>query len=257
MEKRFKPSQKRLEKAREQGNLSKSQYLTQSVVVFAAILIILNIWGKTWVELRILLQYCWVDGYSDPNLVARKCLRLALLVVVKTLGVICMAGVCAEVYQSGLFLKPGIAKLQLQRLDFANGVGKIFLGLKELPYIIISFLCCSAFLGEFFYNFFQNLTFVFFASTPTKLQLLTQSLTRLAFCGAFILLITGVAHYLLAKRKWMQSVGMSLQDLHEEHKENESDPVLRAYRRAQHEELAKQDLVNRIRASRVIVIERS
>ena len=152
--------------------------------------------------------------------------------------------------------EPELVLPQAKRMDWVSGLKRVLANLREIPFVVLRFIIVLVLFSWFYRKFL--ISSVVFASQPTldKISCLFWEVGKItAILGAAQLLI-GIGHYLLKRRKWRQSVGMSLQDLREEHKENEGDPLLHAFRKAQHEEIVRQDLVTRIRASKVIVVDR-
>lgn len=257
MEKRFEPSKKRLEKARREGNVAKSQYLSQYLVTIAGLLICLAYIANSWVEHKILLQYLWTEGLNSPAEAARIVLGKYAMLVVKLLAILAVTGILSEFAQVGVSIEPGLLGFKLERVDPFGGTKKLFENLKRSWQVVLRLVIVIVVLSWFFTEILGEL-----AGSMTLISASAPAIgfgwvKKLILYMAVCLLGLGLFDYYLQKRKWFQSVGMSFEDMRQEHKDDEGDPHIKAARKAQHQELLRQNLVKRIRSSRVIIVERA
>ncbi|MCB0318766.1 MAG: EscU/YscU/HrcU family type III secretion system export apparatus switch protein, partial [Bdellovibrionales bacterium] len=62
--------------------------------------------------------------------------------------------------------------------------------------------------------------------------------------------------YWINKKKFIKEMSMSHTELKNEHKEDEGDPLLKFSRKALHQEILSQDLVQRVKNSKVVIVEK-
>ena len=75
--------------------------------------------------------------------------------------------------------------------------------------------------------------------------------------GGAVLAVAAAADYLARRRQFLRELSMSAAEMRQEWREEEGDPLFKAARKALHESLLMQDLVQRVRKARVIVVERN
>ena len=256
-QKSHKPTKKKLEDARKEGKVLKSQVLTQAAGFATALVGIYLISSWAWVSIQILLKYCIVSGVSEPLGCFQEGGAIVVKVVVGILLVVSAVGLLVEGLQVGFRIEPKIVSLRLSRLDPAAGFKRICSdGWKRS----IEILGRAALIVLVFFWLFWNLvpTFftTFFVADRLALRLGSGMLSRVAIVGAALLLVCAAADYLLRRRQFFREQSMSVDEVRRELKDDEGDPLFKAFRKHQHEALLMQDLVRRVRASRVIVVEK-
>lgn len=257
MEKQYKPSKKRLEKARKEGNVSKSQYLSQSCGLLIGLLVCLFYLSNSWVEHKILIEYLWTQGFKEPeqavSVIASKYLYLTL----KLLLIVSVVNITVEILQVGLFLEPGLLALKLDKLNPASGFKKMFENFKNSWLVVLRFIIIASALSWFFYALLGKSEGVLYLPSYLAGKMLYGLVLELSALLGSLLIILAILDYYIQRRKWFKNVGMSLQDMRQENKDDEGDPLVKSLRKHQHRELLQQDLVRRIRAARVVIVERA
>ena len=75
--------------------------------------------------------------------------------------------------------------------------------------------------------------------------------------GVFALILLGSLEYVINRHKFLKEMSMTHTELKREHKEDEGDPYLKSSRKLLHQELLSQDLVQRVKRSKVVIVERN
>lgn len=256
-EKRHEPSQKRLEKALREGRSCKSQILTQSFVVSTCFVCTFLICKFILVRNKILLEYVLTSGFDQPLKLAGYAAGAVALVVLVGLGSAVLAGLTLEFCQVGFRVNAGQAGLKLSRLDPLQGLSNIWRQIVQSWQMLLRF---AVFLMVFIW-LLRRLSAVMpgllFAAPGRIWEVFGSQFFALSGAAGLALLLSGALEYILNRRQFMQELRMTDQEMREEQKEDQGDPMVRAMRRAQHEALARQDLVRRIRSSRVVVVEKN
>ena len=145
---------------------------------------------------------------------------------------------------------------QAKRLDPVAGMMRCIANLKHLPHVLLRLFVVGVLFGWFLLDFLQDIKGLIFLAFDAQWTYAVYQVWLLFIWGAILLTSLGLIDYCIKRRRWFQKVGMSMEDMRKEHREEEGDPLWRAFRRAQHEELVHQSLVKRVRQSRVIVVEK-
>ena len=75
--------------------------------------------------------------------------------------------------------------------------------------------------------------------------------------AAVVLILWGIADFGLKRRVFYRELSMSYDELKREVRDQEGDPHLKSARFAEHQSFLQQDLVARVRKSKVIIVERN
>ena len=66
----------------------------------------------------------------------------------------------------------------------------------------------------------------------------------------------GVIEYIVRRKKYFSELSMSFDELRQEMREEEGDPHIKVAQQQLHQALAYEELVARVRASKVLIVER-
>jgi flagellar biosynthetic protein FlhB len=250
-DKEFPPSIKRLTKARKEGKIVKSRMVSLAASWWGLILVLFPAFA--WVRNGTLVQ--WSDyKVWTPQVALAEASWLGLKVLVFLTGVVAVASCSVEVMQAkGLFApsqllkgaeayQPGalIGKIKQALLDSAVGLVRcLLLGIVLYPILVsITKIEPSAFIGI---ESDAEIGFV---------RVVRQLLLR---GGMFLLLIAAVG-YFLARWRFLKGLRMNLQELKDEHKENEGDPHSKAARKHEHRMLLMSEVEKRVKRSKVVIV---
>jgi len=250
-EKEFPPSIRRLEKARKDGKIVKSRMVNLAVTWWVLLLVLFP--GFAWVRDGSLVQWLNYKVWT-PQVAFVQASWLGLKVIALLVGAVAGSAVVVELAQTkGLFLpsqllqgasqyKPGafIGRVKQACIDVALGMIRCGLILILVAPVVISLLGItpSAFdgaTGEASHGFYLLLRSVFVR-------------------GGYGLLIIAVVAYALARWRFYRQLKMSLQEVKDEHKEDEGDPHTKAARKHEHRMLLFSDIEKRVRRSKVVVV---
>jgi flagellar biosynthesis protein FlhB len=257
MEKQYKPSKKRLENARKEGNVSKSQYLSQSCGLLTGLLVALYYIGNSWVEHKLLVEYMWTEGFKSPERVIGVIASKYLILTLKLLLIVSTVNLGIETLQTGLHLEPGLLGFKLERINPISGIKKIFGNVKNSWQVVLKFTVIAFTLSWFFNGILAEMGTLFFVPSARASGILSGHIISMTEVLGSQLILFALLDYYIQKRKWFKNVGMTMQEMRQEHKDDEGDPHIKSLRKHRHRELLQQDLVKRIRAAKVIIVERA
>jgi flagellar biosynthetic protein FlhB len=256
-EKSFKPTKRKLDRARKEGRVLKSQLVTQFAVLGAGFCLIKSFGGEIWVAPRMLLEY----GLSNPDIALSQVLGAVKGMVIQmvTIGVgsFALAGVAAEVAQVGFTIEPAVLAPKLDRLNPVSGLKRIAGSLarawEPLVRVLAVFLVGIVALEGVLFGLAQ-------VTWSQAAVVVPQGLQGLLAVAKWLLCVVALGagfDYFRRYREFYRELSMDHQEMREEHKELEGQPLVKALRRAMHESLAMQDIERRVRSSKVIVVRRA
>ena len=255
-EKKFKPGRRKLDKAAREGQLAKSSIASRAICLIAIITATYIIISLYWVRNQMLLEYCLTYGYKRPVLVFQKAGQLIISVTILVLGAGAVMAAILECLQVGCRFDWALSAFKAERLDPLAGFTKIFKNFRSFWIRLIYFallISSTYFFVSTQLAMIKNLMLITTSSAPAVLLSVLNSalslvLPLLIFCAAL--------DYWLKRREFMKNMMMTEEEIRQEAKETECDPMQKNLRKALHEEILQQDLVKRVRASKVIIIER-
>lgn len=256
-EKSHKPTQKKLDKARKDGKVLKSQLFSQSLVALVAISACILAVRISWVKYTLLLQCFSQSGFEDLSAVSSQAMSLVITIALATLLPAAAVALLLDNLQQGFKVETGVLALKGDRLDPAAGFKRIFGGLAELWQHFIRVVVLMAVFYGVFGAAKGDVLRVFLVSSQERLGLLQAAVGTLVGYGCLGMVFLGGIDYLVKRRKFFKELSMSLDDLRREHKESEGDPHIKSHRRQLHEEMCFQDQVQRVRQAKALVVKRA
>ena len=269
-EKKFAPSARRLKKAREDGDVAKSRELTAAASILGALSYLgLAGWGGQNILLFSDEIIRVTADFEFGNMVglSAAALRVFFVVVLPILGSAFICALIAEIYQVGWLVRFNLVAPRFSRLNFSKGFcrlfgiatdgspssGTWFVELAKLTvYVIaggsisalVSLAACRELLGGAIWQ------------PGVMLELAKASLIGAALPVVAVLLLLGIADYLIQLRRRTSRLRMDANEFKQELRENEGDAEQRGLRKQLHLELAAQNIVHKVRNSKVVVLGR-
>jgi flagellar biosynthesis protein FlhB len=264
-EKTEKPTEKRLREARKKGQVSKSQDLTSALMLISAVLIF---WLSGTVMATVLLK-TMRNGIetagSFTGTLTRERASDALFqgvtdmaLALAPLFIFLFAGAILFNYiQIGaVFAVEGI-KPDINKLNPAEGFKQKFL--KSRPYIELGKTLLKSMIT------FGVVAWVLSAEIPNIVALSGQNveivvaytfnlILRIGFYVGFLFLGLAVGDFFLQRFLFLNQMKMSKQEVKQEHKESEGDPLIKWLRRNMHREILAQSSVAAVKTADVVLV---
>ena len=261
-EKTHYPTFRKLQKAREKGQLPQSQELT-SVVTLLVLIAMVALLGPSltkWFIVQI------KHGMSSENIVFSNTESFIafingktadlILVTLPVLAALFVGAIMAGVAVGGLNFAPGAIELKFDRLNPVAGFGKLLnaRSIVKLLISILKLLCVS--LVVWFY--IQSKLDVFAAlrwTWSTQMLAVTAKLI-LGFLirVGIILLLIGIADAFYQKWKYIQDLKMTHQEAKKDRKDTEGSPELKGRIRRIQIEMASKRMLREVPKASVVLV---
>ncbi|MBO7485205.1 MAG: flagellar biosynthesis protein FlhB [Spirochaetaceae bacterium] len=256
------PSEHKLQKAREEGRVPKSQEITGALVLLlpAITLVITAPWlFKNCVQIvRFYFEKCQTSNIRDPALLAAFYSYFIKMLLPLFLTAI-IAGVAGNMIQTKGFLfstkpiEPKFSKILPKfgeyfkktlfsfegAFNIVKSIGKVTI------IVIVAYMIISSELKNLLamsnVNMWQGVVFV--AKLTAKLLLI----------AAAIFLVISVPDYLVQRRQFMESMKMTKQEVKEEYKELEGDPLVKSRLRRRMNEMLRQSMPKMVAEADVVI----
>ena len=234
-EKTEEPTQRRLEKARQDGDVlsSKEMFVFASSIAGLFVLMVLGFFSG-----KVINGWASLFEFSHPEeLLTLKTLHAwqsykLLLLATAIFGIPCflfIIGMQAFV-GSGISISEKAIGFKLEKLNLIKGLGRIFSikGLVELIKSIAKVVLLTTCVVVFLWFALPSIIYLSAGSLEHGLGVLYITLIYFVLSLVFILFAIGVGDYVWSRHTWLQKLRMTRQDMKEEFKESEGSPEVKA-----------------------------
>ncbi|WP_144110574.1 EscU/YscU/HrcU family type III secretion system export apparatus switch protein [Paraburkholderia sp. BCC1886] len=239
------PTPKRIRRARDDGEITKSTHLT---VAFSG----LCWWLYLFIEAphlfalgsQLIVRVTTLDGalaFRDRLASTGEALTVFLLPVLSALGVGALAAVLPEAMQTRGLLAMKRVMPDLKRVNPINGLKQLFslrlvwdIALTLMQFAVLLFLFVQA-LTVWLRQLDTSWTF----SLPVHLGYTAISHSHLLAWTVASQVVPGVADYLIQRFLWLRGLRMDKSEIKREYRDDEGDPYVKSRRRSLHRELGQ------------------
>lgn len=251
---------RRREEARRRGQVALSRDLSSAVILLASI-ILFQYFGLDMVTASIrMLRYCMQDPWMEltPERARIELTKLTLIAMQSSafwVGGLFLIALMVNLGQTGLEVASERQWLDITKLNPISGFERIFslrglvrTGLDILKVVIVGFVAYLFIDDEF--PAFAGLAFLEF---PSVLGYTIERSMVLSYQMVAILLVLGIADYVYQRYQYEQDLRMTRQEVKEEAKDIEGDPMIRARRRQIQARLARQRILAQVPEAEVVI----
>jgi flagellar biosynthesis protein FlhB len=260
-EKTEKATPKRRQDARQKGQVAKSPEVS-SAVILLFVFTFLIIGGKTFIEGTLqIYQRCFQDfllwdGTFPSTQLIFKILLLDMAKILAPFFVITLAaGVFSNYIQSGFLFSMEALKLNLEKIDPIKGVKRL-ISLRSLVELVKSFLKIVISSGVAFWVIWRRKEELFSIGQKSiwdACGMIGSLVFQLGIATAASLIVVAVLDFLYQRFEHEKQLRMSKQDIKDEHKKTEGDPMIKGKRRSIQRQLAMSRMMQEVPKADVII----
>jgi len=246
------PTPRRLQEARREGNVARSQDLVSVGALLIAVIALRMLGPGIWDELRAVL----VEGLGrQPNqeltpvtamAMFREFVSRALLALAPFLAILVLAAIALNIGQSGPTLSSAKLKPRLSVLNPVAGAKRIF-SKDGLVSLAKAFAKMGIIAGVVYFTMRGQMAAIATMPAMSVAQasaLLASLAFDIAIRAAAVLFLLGAADYAWQRRQWLGRLRMTKEEVRRELKETDGDPQIKAAMRRR-----RQSLLNRMIAA--------
>ncbi|NBQ90263.1 MAG: EscU/YscU/HrcU family type III secretion system export apparatus switch protein [Betaproteobacteria bacterium] len=258
-EKTEQPSEKKIRDARKRGEVAKSKDFTQTALVVALFGYFIAA-GRAIVEdlsalMLLPMNYIGVEFHSAVALVAEEFLLQCARLLAPILLIVIAVGLFCEAIQTGLNISFEALKPSGKKLNPVSNAKNIF-SQKSLVEFLKS-AAKIAVIGAVLYNLVLD-------SLPLLMGLIHRDVSDLGLIMAEVLktmiIYTGLAYGVIAladlawqRHSYTKGLMMSKDEVKQEYKGMEGDPLIKSQRKQLHMEMMQNDAVTSARSASVVI----
>lgn len=260
-EKKHEASQHRRDKAKEEGNVARSQDLGSAVLLLVSI-VVLDWFGPSIFQtiVTMITDQLQHDGYweSDsrtPLVTFVDLVRRSSLALLPLMGTVFLAAVLVNVGQSGILWIPEKLGFDFSRIDPLKGFGRLFSiqNVTRLGFGLLKIAMITIILLLGLWNRADEMMRLSGLSVEYVGTFVWRTTIDLSTQVAWSLVILAVLDYGFQKWKYEQDLMMTDEDLREEIKSTQGDPQMKARRRRVQREIASQRIASDVPKADVVI----
>ncbi|WP_353247543.1 flagellar biosynthesis protein FlhB [Salinisphaera sp. T31B1] len=252
---------RRLEKAREEGQVPRSRELATLMLLCTGLggLWLASGWtGERLADvMRMSLAFDAATAMDSSRLLARLWAQamLALAALAPVLAALAVVALVAPTLLGGWLFSAKSIKVDLKRLDLFKGLARLFSSqaAAELIKAIAKSVLVGSVAAVFIYRHMHELLAL--AGEPTRGALVHALQLVVACCALMLLAFVVVVLIDVPYQLWShhKKLRMSPDEIKKEHKESEGDPQLKARIRQQQQAMARKRMMSEVPRANVIV----
>ncbi len=260
MEKTEEPSPKKIEDARKEGNVPKSQDTSSFVTLLVAVIVVYAFSSFITSRLHYLYEY-YISYIGIPltkNVIFQigfVSLKELVIMIIPVASIVALSGIIAAVMQFGFVFTTKPLTPDLKKIDPIKGFGKLF-GMKKLiegikitAKVIIVFSIAFYFLLEYI----KELPSVINFSLMGQMHWLTSKVIILVLIMLLIFFVLGMVDLMIVRYQYFKDLKMSKQEIKDEYKQMEGDPHIKAKIRQVQMQIAQKRMMSELPSADVII----
>ena len=259
-EKTEEPTEKKIEDARKEGNVPKSQDAAGVITLFVAILTILLIFPFMADHMLKLFKYYFslVGTPLDKAFmidIAFITMKEILLMVMPLAVAVAIAGVIAALSQFGFLFTTKAIMPDFKKIDPIKGTKNLFSMKKLIEGVKITFKSFTT-LGVgfiFFFSFITELPTVALFGLADQLNWVKDKMIIIAFVMLLIIFMFAIIDIIIVRKQYFDGLKMSKQEIKDEMKNMEGDPLIKAKIRQKQMEISRRRMMAEVPNADVVI----
>ncbi|PPA72044.1 flagellar biosynthesis protein FlhB [Jeotgalibacillus proteolyticus] len=260
-EKTEKATPKKRQDSRKKGQLAKSQDVNTAIILFAVFLFLFFAGGMFEDRIKKIVAAPLKDYIHRPvtidtfMIVFTEILGQAAWIVLPIMGVAAAGGIIGNYVQVGFLVSSDPLKPQLSKIDPIKGFKRIF-SARALVELIKSILKISLIgLTTFAVLWFsiEHVLALSLKTAETAMLTIGKLTVQMGLYASALLLLLSVLDYFYQKYDFEKNIRMSKQDLKDEYKNTEGDPLIKSKIKQRQREMAMKRMMSEIPNADVVI----
>jgi flagellar biosynthetic protein FlhB len=255
------PTARKLERAKERGDVPKTQDLAQ-VASLAAVASVIAVAGGMLVRNLADRLIPFLSRAGDMTLrgdgggqVAHQALMAALPILVAVMAAAALAGVAGNLVQTGFMVTPERLKPDFGKLNLLNGLKRVF-GLDGLIHFMKSLVKVAATVAIAWWVLKPHVSELLNLAQlepSAMLPFMMDILKRLVFAILGLMVVVAGADWFLQRQRFMTRMRMTKEELKEDYRQSEGDPHVKAKQKQKRAEAARRRMMQAVPTATVVI----
>jgi flagellar biosynthetic protein FlhB len=259
-EKTEEPTSRKIEKAREEGNVPKSMEMAGFIVLFLALLVLFFYvkYIVFYFEDFFKYFYSFIGVEITKNLVFNLLIKGAFYFFVLMFPiflVVVIAGIVANISQFGFLFTTKVLIPKFEKLNPIKGLKNLFSikklveGIKTTLKVFIAF-----FVGfEIFLSFFNEMPKLELMGFFNQIRWIEKKIFLIVLSMLAVFFVFAVIDLIYQRHSYKKSLRMSKQEIKDEYKQTEGNPEIKAKIRQLQREMAKKRMMAEVPKADVVI----
>lgn len=259
-EKTEEPTSKKIEDARKEGNVPKSQDTSSFITLLVALGALFALFS--FMKNKIVSLYHYYDSFigvdltkNDVFLITLTTLKETALVILPIAMIVAIAGILAAVLQFGFLFTTKSITPDLKKIDPIKGLKNLFSlkkmieGVKTILKVTLVMLVAYYFLS----SFLEDLPSLIYLPVIGQLSWWLHKAVILASVLLILFLVLALFDLFFVRYNYFKDLRMSKQEIKDEYKQMEGDPQVKARIRRIQFEMTKKRMMQEIPSADVVI----
>lgn len=258
-EKTEQPTPKKLRDARKKGQVARSREVGSAAVLAAAFLVVWIWWDDYEEHLKALVLlpslYYGLPFHDAMALVFQGTIHRIVLLSLPVLAAVAVTGVLANFLQIGGLFALEAAKPSLKKISPVEGVKRIFSlhNLVELLKSIVKILFLSVLLYAVIREAVPSLVLAPNFGLQGLMAVLSAILKKITVYTLGAYAVVAAVDFFFQRHDHLRKLKMTKDEVKQEYKEMEGDPLVKSMRKQLHREMAMADTLQKVRKATVLI----
>ena len=255
------PTQRRLKKAREEGNFPTARVFVNALQ-FLVFVTLLHSWGPGWIQSLCGSMSALLEHALDPRLSPSEVIALGLDLLKQML--IPLGALGATMIAITLAIQFGVTRLGVSLKKLAPDINRLNplsrlreLPKQNLPSLVQAAIMIPVFGAAIYYlvaDNFQSYLSLPLRSVPDGASLVAGSIQTLLWKASLVFIVFGAVDLLRQKRRYQNDLKMSKQDIRDEFKEVEGNPLMKQRIRRIRRDMARRRMMHEVPTATAVIV---
>jgi type III secretion protein U len=258
-EKTEQPTAKKIRDARERGEVAQSKDFTQTVLVVALFAYLIVMGGYITREIMALMvlptTFIGGDFRQAISIILAEMMQASFALLLPVLLIVLVLGIFVEAFQTGLNISFEALKPSAKKLNIVSNAQNIFSkkNLVEFLKNLLKVAIISWLTYLLVKNALGNLIALPYEGMDVLGGLVGQLLTKMIITIGLAYFAISMADFVWQRHQYTKKLMMSKDEVKQEYKSAEGDPLIKSQRRGLHMEMLANDAVESSRNASVLV----
>ena len=256
-----KATPKKREEARKKGQIAKSREIPSVLVLLSSLSVFYFAGHWMFAQLGDIMRDTFQQislmqmSNESAHILLWRLFQKIILLMAPLIGAVAVAGVIGNLIQTGFFLSSETMSPKLSKLDPIKGVKRLFslsslveLVKSILKVVIIGGVSYAMLRGEM-----DRIPGLVDLDTSSILAFLGSAALKLGFYTCLVLVVLAVLDFVFQKWKLERDLRMTKQEVKDEFRQREGDPMVRSRIRAAQREMAMRRMMEAVPEATVVI----
>ncbi|ASN05712.1 flagellar biosynthesis protein FlhB [Virgibacillus necropolis] len=260
-EKTEKATPKKRQDSRKKGQVAKSQDINTAFLLFFCFLILFIFGDNMGKSLTALYKTAFTE-YIQWDLTENSVHQIFVegtmemaKIIAPIMGIAIIAGLAANFTQIGFLFTTEPLKLDLKKMDPIQGAKRIFSmrALVELLKSLLKIVFIGAITFWIIWLYKDEMMMLSFKTVESALAFFGNNAIKMGFAAALALVFIAVIDYAYQKYDFEKSIKMSKNDIKDEYKNIEGDPLIKSKIKEKQRQMAARRMMSEVPAADVVI----